>query len=370
MINLYSKIQDAFINEIFYEIDSNIIVESLNCKVLKELAKQLKQLYDDEKDERNNQKYGSSYNKNKKFKNIFFSEYYSEYSIGRIQWDKITDDDIKEIDLTSASNKEQRKAEQEAHKILQSKSKSILLIYDPNKKIYEYAFFNWGQIIQLTQDNYISAGERKGYKRPNGKFGDLKVSEKMDLLKGKILYFIDLTDKLEKYNELKRKRDEDKKGVIYFDEESLQRMAKDNFNRYKEIVAKNKANRLNNTALLNEAGELIEGISKLATYVAKKPIDNADLIEPVNKLCLYIYDIRKYHSPRTRRDNGYYSGINGLLPMIAKYTQLLHNVQKTGGFDYQRKELESVQKEMKNTIIIIKDLLTRYDIDLKKIKSE
>ena len=50
MINLYSKIQDAFINEIFYEIDSNIIVESLNCKVLKELAKQLKQLYDDEKD--------------------------------------------------------------------------------------------------------------------------------------------------------------------------------------------------------------------------------------------------------------------------------------------------------------------------------
>ena len=97
MINLYSKIQDAFINEIFYEIDSNIIVESLNCKVLKELAKQLKQLYDDEKDARNNQKYGSSYNQNKKFKNIFFSEYYSEYSIGRIQWDKITDDDIKEI---------------------------------------------------------------------------------------------------------------------------------------------------------------------------------------------------------------------------------------------------------------------------------
>ena len=82
MINLYSKIQDAFINEIFYEIDSNIIVESLNCKVLKELAKQLKQLYDDEKDERNNQKYGSSYNKNKKFKNIFFSEYLTTHIFG------------------------------------------------------------------------------------------------------------------------------------------------------------------------------------------------------------------------------------------------------------------------------------------------
>ena len=188
----------------------------------------------------------------------------------------------------------------------------------------------------------------------------------MDLLKGKILYFIDLTDKLEKYNELKRKRDEDKKGVIYFDEESLQRMAKDNVNRYKEIVAKNKANRLNNTALLDEAGELIEGISKLATYVAKKPIDNADLIEPVNKLCLYVYDIRKYTAPRTRRDNGYYSGVNGLLPMIAKYTQLLRNVQKNGGLDYQRKELEDVQKAMKNTINIIKDILKTYDIDLKK----
>ena len=146
-------------------------------------------------------------------------------------------------------------------------------------------------------------------------------------------------------------------------------MAKDNVNRYKEIVAKNKANRLNNTALLDEAGELIEGISRLATYVAKKPIDNADLIEPVNKLCLYVYDIRKYHSPRTRRDNGFYSGVNGLLPMIAKYTQLLRNVQKTGGLDYQRKELEDVQKAMKNKISIIKDILTTYDIDLKKIKS-
>ena len=143
MINLYSKIQDAFINEIFYEIDSNIIVESLNCKVLKELAKQLKQLYDDEKDERNNQKYGSSYNKNKKFKNIFFSNYYSQYSIDRIQWDKITDDDVKEIDLTSVSNKEQRKAEQEAHKILQSKIKLILLINDPNKQKEIYIPKNW-----------------------------------------------------------------------------------------------------------------------------------------------------------------------------------------------------------------------------------
>ena len=138
---------------------------------------------------------------------------------------------------------------------------------------------------------------------------------------------------------------------------------------YKEIVAKNKANRLNNTALLDEAGELIEGISKLATYVAKKPIDNADLIEPVNKLCLYVYDNSKYRSQRTIRDNGYYSGVNGLLPMIAKYTQLLRNVQKTGGLDYQRKELEDVQKAMKNTISIIKDILTTYDIDLKKIKS-
>ena len=56
--------------------------------------------------------------------------------------------------------------------------------------------------------------------------------------------------------------------------------------------------------------------------------------------------------------------------MIAKYTQLLRNVQKNGGLDYQRKELEDVQKAMKNTINIIKDILKTYDIDLKKIKSE
>ena len=365
MINLYSKIQDAFVNEIFYEIDSNIIVESLNCKVLKEVAKQLKQQYYDEKDAKNNEKFGS-YVKNKMFKNIFALG----YSMHRIQWDKITDDDIQEIDLTTASDKEQRKAEQEARKVLQTKTRAIILIYDPNKKLYDYAFCNWGDVLHLTQSNSNNSGDRAGYHGPNGKWHDIKVSEKMDLLKGKILYFIDLTGKVEKYNELINKRREEKKGMIYFDEESLKRMAEDNVKRYKEIVAKNKANRLNNTALLDEAGELIEGISKLATEVAKKPIDNADLIEPVNKLCVYVYDIRKYVAPRTRRDNGYYSGVNGLLPLISKYTKLLREVQQNGGMDYQRKELDATQKEMKNTINMIKDILTTYNIDLKNIKSE
>ena len=101
-----------------------------------------------------------------------------------------------------------------------------------------------------------------------------------------------------------------------------------------------------------------------------RDLDNADLIEPVNKLCVYVYDIRKYVAPRTRRDNGYYSGVNGLLPLISKYTKLLRDVQQNGGMDYQRKELDDAQKEMKNTINVIKDILTTYNIDLKNIKSE
>ena len=148
------------------------------------------------------------------------------------------------------------------------------------------------------------------------------------------------------------------------DEESLKLMAEENLARYKKIVAQNKANRLNNTALINEVGELIQKISTLATNIAKDPVTNADKINAVNSLTTYVYDERKYIPGRSPRQQGYYAGKNGLLPMLAKYTKALYTLQTSGGTDYDRQVFKAAQDELKKTIENIKKFAEQYNIEL------
>lgn len=368
MIDLHVKIENEFIMELFNEIDNNIICESLNCKILKDLAAQLKKQYEYEKDDNKQDRWGASRPYNQKFKEIF-----NGYGAPSVRWDQISDSDFEEIDMRSADPKTQKKTEQKTHKLIQDKFKGMCIVYNPESKAYEYVFFNWGYVIQLNSpvsrsiDNH--AGSRTGY-RANRSWHDLKVNEKLALIKNKIVYFADLTDKLNQRKELQNKRTEDKKGMVLLDEYSLKRMAENNAKRYKEIVAKNKANRLNNTALLDEAGELIQKISVLATDVAKHPVDKADLIYPVQQLCNYVYDTQRYILPGNRRDKGYYSGVNGLLPLVMKYTKLLKDLQTSGGYEHQRKEFEECQKSMKVAIDNIKKIAADANINFNEIQAK
>lgn len=358
MKNLYSKIQDTFINELFNDIDSSIITESLNCKVLREVAQQLKDIKTQEKDENRNSRWGSSFVNTRQFKNLFASDIY-------ICWDKITDDDVETYDFTSMSEKEIKKIEKDVRQVLQSKKKSIIIIYSPELKKYQYAFLSWGSVYNLVKSSSGQAGRKFGYTTGGGTWREYPLKDKMDLVKDKILYFIDIENKGIEYSKIKNEREEAKRGMILLDPDSLKRMAENNLRRYKEIVAKNKANRLNNTALLNEVETIIHKVTNLAAEIAKAPVDNADLISPVNNMCAYIYDTKRYMPGSGRNRPGYYAGVDGLLPLIAKYTKLLKDIQSDGGYDYQRKEFEETQKLLKKSIEKIKEIAAAAGIDLK-----
>ena len=370
MIDLHIKIENEIIMELFNEIDNDIICESLNCKILKDLAAQLKKQYEYEKDDNKQDRWGASRPYNQKFKDIF-----NGYGSPSVRWDQISDSDFEEIDMRTADPKTQKKTEQKTHKLIQDKFKGMCIVYNPESKRYEYVFFNWGYVIQLFSpgnrgaDNH--AGSRMGY-RANRSWHDLKVNEKLALIKDKIVYFVDLTDKLNQRRELQNKREEDRKGMVLLDEYSLKRMAENNAKRYKEIVAKNKANRLNNTALLDEAGDLIQKISVLAADVAKNPVEKADLIYPVNQLCNYVYDVKRYVSNSSRRgySPGYYTGVDGLLPLIMKYTKLLKDLQTSGGYEHQRREFDECQKSMKAAIDNIKKIAADANINLNEIQAK
>ena len=364
MIHLDKFIFEEFIQEQLVDINAKIISESLNCKVLQDLARQLKDLkaerqkeIDDEYD-KDVQRWGHAYrstNYNKVFREIFGRD---------IQWDKITDSDITKYEAKFTEDGKpdlDKKAEKEIRKALQSKSDCIVLIRDKEDKEFLYVILTWGYMYRLNGkgswrshpgDRVTGESTRRGYK-------ELPQYEKIDMCKGKTIYFINKTGK--DTNKIHMDRSFSKSGMIMLDPDSLKRLAEKNQERYKEILRKNRANRLNNDDLLEEAKKIIKKSTDYAIMVAKDPVRHADMISLVSSLAAYIYDEREYHSPRSSRDKGYYSGVDGLLPVITKYTSLVKDLAKNGGYDFQQRELKVAQEKMKKSIEKAKEYIKEIE---------
>ena len=361
MNNLLDTIKQTILTEEFKSIDAQIVCESLNCKLLQDLAKQLKDIKV-KKQEEIDKKYkeemesrGWSYkdsNYNHTFKEIF-----GNYE--GVRWDKITDADIQHI---PASDKKDRKVEQEILNVIKSSSKNIVLVKDKEDKKFLYAIYTWGYIYRLTEDGYGygngagSAIKHQGYRKTK----DLSNKEKVEMCRGLNIYFIDVSNKVEG-QKLHQERSIAKSGMIMMDPDSLEKMAKDNIERYKKILRENRVNRLNNDDLINKAKKIINKVASYAAMIAKDPIRHADLIADVSSLSQWIYDKQRYNEPNRYRKQGYYSGVNGLLPMMMSYTKLVKDISSDGGYEHQSNELKNVQKEMEKAIAKADELLTKIE---------
>lgn len=350
MENLSRYIEDQFIIEQFKYIDANLVTESLNCKLLQDLAKQLKQQRKDEEEKIKNSESYNSYIQNKSFKQIFGNS---------IRWDKVTNDDI------SIYYNENNDADKMVRKVIQQKTPAFLIIQDPDTKDFEYAILTWGNVINLKDRRSHTAGESLTVRISSRRWKDLSLSEKVELTHGKTLYFINIEGKFDEINSLHRDRNLSKSGMVLFDEVSLKRMAEENVKRYKAIIAKRHAENDNNDKLIDEANEIITLVSNLATKVAKDPIKQADMIQPLSELTLYIYDVRKYVNGYGRNHwQGYYSGVNGILPMMMKYIEYKNKTAKNGD-SYYNDSLKTYKKELENSINKAKELIDKYDLKAK-----
>ena len=367
MNNLINIIKDTFLIEEFNEIDANIISESLNCKILQELAKQLKDIKIDVDDkiekeyQEEVERWGHGYknaNYNKVFRDIFGG--------GEIRWDKITDDDIEHMYL---GNEKNPKTERKIQDVIKSKSDEVILVKDKDDKKFLYVIYTWGNVYKLSSDNRVGGYNNYSGQHVVNRVGrhskDITNKEKIELCRDKNLYFINVHDKKEEANKLRQQRYLNKSGIILLDPESLKEIAKKNIERYKEILRKKRATNLNNDELLNKCKKIINQVGIYATMVAKDPIRHADLISLVSTLSTWIYDKREYHSPSRYNKQGYYSGVNGLLPLISKYTSLIKDLSKNGGYEHQQNSLNVVQEEMKKSIekaeSIIKQIEDKMD---------
>lgn len=330
--NLFTTILNYNVCEELAYINSTIITESLECTVLKEVAKQLKN-----QKKKNENDYGSWID-NKNFKEIFATGYGTKY----LEWDKITDSSVEFHDADEWKDKGGFLMSL-IRKVVQGKQNSILISQDKEtKKFIHFKTFN-NNIILLSPRGYRGAGSNVS--------GSTKLNQKeqIETFKGLNLYFIKIDDNMiNSYNAKKDERKEQKKGMIYLDEYHLQRMAQENRDRYKKIVAQNRALLSNDDELIEKCGEIIKVVTDFITEVAKDPISNADYIYPLNDLSKYIYDVRKYVPASSPRSRGYYSGVNGLIPMLTTY--LKAKKETATGSTYYDSDFKSSKKEIENTI--------------------
>ena len=356
MNNLLYTIKQTILTEEFKLIDAEIVCESLNCKLLQDLAIKIYKGRKEELDhldkyyeEKKNKGYdwaSKGTPTNKTFKQIFGNE--------DIVWNKITDADIEEYPATE-DEKEQKKLDKKAREVIKGNKKILIA----RNKDGEFTYFvnGWGTVYNLKKGSTWSFHQGSNVSNYRGK--DIPQYEKLEKLKGQTLYIIDTSSS--ERNKIRQERYVAKSGTIMFDPDSLERIAKDNIERYKKILRENRANRLNNDELINKAKKIINRVASYAAMVAKDPVRHADLISDVSNLSLWIYDKKHYNQPTRYNKQGYYTGVNGLLPMMMSYTKLVKDLSSGGGYEHQNNELKSVQKEMEKAVEKAEELMKKIE---------
>ena len=328
------------LDNIYFEVESQEINESLNCDCLKQLAKQLA---DQKKKDKENKNWHLSNN----FKEIFGRRWGSK----NIMWDKITDKDIEFIDADEWKVRPGY-LKPKIRKIINGKTSDIiLLVQNKETKNFDY-YVKQRQPIKLTP----SWGSRAG-----DETSGLRQNDIIDNCENKNLYFINIAGK--ESTELKQERVNQKAGMIYLDENSLERMAQQNRERYKKFIEQNKALSNEDDDLIDKCNKIVEVVSNFISEVAKDPITNADYIYPLNDVANYLYDKRRYVEGRGYRNRGYYSGVDGTIPLLMVYTKAKQDSAARGS-SYSAEEYKRAKTGLENAINRIYEIVDKKGLPI------
>ena len=343
MAKLLEYINEAQIICDFEQIDNNILCESLQCKVLKDIANQL--LNDKGQDWYSDRQYT--------FRKIFPSRQ-------RVSWSEITDDDVtfysaNDWDETGKISKKLTKSVKDV--ISARDNKSVIIVQDPQTNKFTYVIFQWGAMIVLSKGNYGAVGSRTGAWSSRRNWKDITNKEKLGICQNNNIYVIDVAKHFDTYLKLTDERRESKKDMVLMDPQSMAQIARDNIKRYQEILVKRKADRENNDALIDEVNDVIKQVVDLTAKVAKNPSKYADIISDLSYLNTYVYDTRRTEYSRVNRKYMTY-GKAGLLPNMMQYVNALNSSSKSGS-SYDLRSLNSAKEALQDSLKKCKEYLAK-----------
>lgn len=245
------------------------INESLKSSILNDVVKQLK-----EKDAQS-------------FKKLFGDMY-------RVRMSEVTDDDF-EVFTDVKFSKDMMEFLTSIIKGLIFEGKYYLtFVREPNKGEFLWFVDSDGTFLGLTDDT--SASFKIGAYADN-----YKITEKKSFLKGNDLYCLPIDKKQrDNYNKIVSDRMNAKEGSVDMSPEGLKKIADENINKYKEILANNALdNGKVSDKTVDKVYDLIDEVNKLARRAAKDwnkyehEEYKYDALTALNELILAMNDVDK-----------------------------------------------------------------------------
>ena len=336
MISLSHYINERLNITDFDKIDNEILCESLNDPKLIELAKDLKKAADK-----------NSWN-DFSFAGIFGRQY--------VPWDKIKESDWKEIT-------DVKKAQREIGKIVTSSDRNIdalAIIKHKDKIRFLITHFNCWDLYHFQQYwGRDKDGEYKELSKVGPKVMNwlTKQSDKKDLMgEGDTCYILDLSKYKQEINKLKSQRIDAKDGlVLQGDSEYYSKIAKENVERYKKIIAQNKANKsINSDTYCERVNELVNKALEVSTEIYKGGAKYADLEYEIAHVIESIYRTKTYTSKGP-------TGTNGVLVLFNNYLKTSMSIVKNGGYNHERSSLESTKKELEKQLDDLENRISKIE---------
>lgn len=323
------------VNTILSEIDADIICEKLTEPHLLDLAKWFKGLND---------------------KNMTFGKTLGYLDV---EWDKIKTSDF------DYYTKGDKKGTSIAVKTCPSNNihdEILVLFVDENDKI-QYYIKSYGNLVTVNNNKYVddyaykegswyAKDYTKPIKRPANPSTESRTIQRdiRELCKQYDFMILDLSNKMtQSRRNLRNKRYEAQKGMITPD--MYGKIARENIERYREIIARNKAEKIAQNDELSERVEyMLTQVMQLSQTIIKGGAKYADLEYNVGSLLGECYGERHYNN---KHHTTY--GSDGLLTLYASYVgAIMNNSQKHVTYvqkpeEYAKKieyKLDSIQKHI------------------------
>lgn len=331
MKSLVEYISEAKFNRNIEFYDLNIVSESLKDPKLIELAKYLK-------------KFAS-----KSYYNYSFGGLFSQFGV---EWDKITESDWETItDI--------EKAKKIVRKVVSNRSNSIssivLVEYDGEIKYLitsdvVFDLKNTKRLYDFDKNEYY---DKTSPERLNG----LKQYEVVDLIKDNAVTYLLDSSKMHAVLDKRLARRIAKDGIVLQgDEKYYKTVAERNIQRYKQIIAKRKAERAaQDDTLSKEVQEILNKILELNMKIIKEPVKYADCLYYIAKLSYYSYgNINKANSG------------NSLLYMYSEYVDAnVRNASGKNSYDWVVDAQEKTTKQLKEKIKEMKEEIAKIEAKME-----
>ena len=227
-----------------------------------------------------------------------------------------------------------------ANQIISGKASGFVVILDKQDK---FEMLIYGK-------NYINLSPGYSF----GRNGYAKSTELLDICRhaGEIMVFR-LTQDFQTWG-LQSDRRESREGMITNTEDQNRRIAIENIERYKKIVAQNRANKDKDSDVIDKQVESIIMRVLKASQISHRDPSKISAIQ-VQRLNEWIYDEIQFN-----RSTHKSYGKTGLLRLYNKFTDYLADVKKGNAYDFQIEGLQKVKDEIFDTI-------NKIDAELKAL---